>query len=148
MTVLSTAAEMEAFGGSLATMLRPGDIIALTGDLGAGKTTLARGLLRGLGYEGDVPSPSFAIVQPYEAPAVRLPVAHVDLYRLNEEAEVQELGLDDWLWEGALIVEWPDRLGASLQAQALRIGLAVEKDGARVLTVTVPDAWEARWSQR
>lgn len=146
--ILGSAEETEAFGASLAALLRPGDVIALTGDLGAGKTTLARGLLRGLGHEGDVPSPSFAIVQPYEPPAVRLPLAHVDLYRLEDAGEVAELGLDDWLFDGALVVEWPERLPAALLAQALAIRLDTGPDGARVLTATVPDAWEARWSPR
>ncbi|MFT3967918.1 MAG: tRNA (adenosine(37)-N6)-threonylcarbamoyltransferase complex ATPase subunit type 1 TsaE [Sphingobium sp.] len=146
--ILSSAEEMEAFGATLAERLLPGDIVALTGDLGAGKTTLARGVLRGLGHEGDVPSPSFAIVQPYEPPAVRLPLAHVDLYRLEAEEEVEELGLDEWLWDGALVVEWPDRLGAALLALALRIDIGVEQDGARILTVAVPEAWETRWPPR
>ncbi|MET0363800.1 MAG: tRNA (adenosine(37)-N6)-threonylcarbamoyltransferase complex ATPase subunit type 1 TsaE [Sphingobium sp.] len=142
---LLTAEAMEGFGALIADKLRAGDIVALTGDLGAGKTTLTRGLLRGLGHDGDVPSPSFAIVQPYEAPSVRLPVAHVDLYRLESQGEVEELGLDEWLWDGALIVEWPDRLGSAMLAQALAIDILVAEDGARLLTVTVPDAWETRW---
>ncbi|HEX7872527.1 MAG TPA: tRNA (adenosine(37)-N6)-threonylcarbamoyltransferase complex ATPase subunit type 1 TsaE [Sphingobium sp.] len=143
--MLSTAEAMEGFGASIAQSLRAGDIVALTGDLGAGKTTLTRGLLRALGHEGDVPSPSFAIVQPYEVPSVRLPVAHVDLYRLESQGEVEELGLDDWLWDGALVVEWPDRLSGAMLARALAIDIQVARHGARLLTVTVPDAWETRW---
>ncbi|HEX7855535.1 MAG TPA: tRNA (adenosine(37)-N6)-threonylcarbamoyltransferase complex ATPase subunit type 1 TsaE [Sphingobium sp.] len=143
---LASPEAMESFGAVLASRLRAGDIVALTGDLGAGKTTLTRGILRALGHEGDVPSPSFAIVQPYEPPAVRLPVAHVDLYRLESADEVEELGLDEWLWDGALIVEWPDRLSAGLLALALGIDIHVTEEGARVLTVTVPGAWETRWS--
>ena len=146
--ILSDAAAMEAFGASLSASLRAGDIVALTGDLGAGKTTLARGLLRGLGHDGEVPSPSFAIVQPYDPPAVRLPVAHVDLYRLDSAAEVEELGLDDWLFDGALVVEWPDKLGAARLARALAVAIHVEDDGARVLTIAVPGAWEGRWPPR
>jgi tRNA threonylcarbamoyladenosine biosynthesis protein TsaE len=146
--ILGDAGAMEAFGASLARLLRPGDIVALTGDLGAGKTTLARGLLRGLGHEGEVPSPSFAIVQPYEPPAVRLPLAHVDLYRLESADEVAELGLDEWLGDGALVVEWPERLGDALLGQALGLTIDVGADGLRVLTASVPGAWESRWSQR
>ncbi|HEX7820162.1 MAG TPA: tRNA (adenosine(37)-N6)-threonylcarbamoyltransferase complex ATPase subunit type 1 TsaE [Sphingobium sp.] len=145
---LATAEAMEGFGLALADRLRAGDIVALTGNLGAGKTTLARGLLRGLGHGGEVPSPSFAIVQPYEPPAVRLPLAHVDLYRLEDDGEVAELGLDDWLHDGALVVEWPARLGAAMLAHALAIDIAVGEDGARVLTVAVPDAWGNRWPIR
>ncbi len=145
---LLTAEAVEGAGFALAAVLRAGDIVALTGNLGAGKTTLARGLLRGLGHEGEVPSPSFAIVQPYELPAVRLPLAHVDLYRLEDDGEVEELGLDDWLVDGALVVEWPARLGPAMLAHALAIDIAVEEDGARVLTVTAPGAWEGRWPIR
>lgn len=145
--ILADAEATEAFGASLAALLRPGDVVALTGDLGAGKTTLTRGLLRALGHDGDVPSPSFAIVQPYEPPAVRLPVAHVDLYRLEDAGEVAELGLDEWLAEGVLVVEWPDRLPPALLAGALAIHIGAGSEG-RVLTVTVPGAWEARWSHR
>lgn len=143
--IVGTADAMEALGVSLARQLRPGDIVALTGGLGAGKTTLARGILRGLGFQDEVPSPSFAIVQPYEPPSVRLPLAHVDLYRLEHAEELAELGLEDWLADGALVVEWPDRLDPALLRQALHIDLAIGADGARILTVTVPGAWEGRW---
>lgn len=146
--ILEGADAMEAFGARVAALLQPGDIIALTGDLGAGKTTLARGLLRALGHQGEVPSPSFAIVQPYDPPSVRLPIAHVDLYRLENDADVAELGLDEWLADGALVVEWPDRLGAALLAMALGLAIGVREDGARVLTVRVPAAWESRWQHR
>lgn len=143
--IVATPDAMETLGASLGRVLRPGDVVALTGGLGAGKTTLARGMLRGLGYEDDVPSPSFAIVQPYEPPNVSLPLAHVDLYRLEHADELAELGLDDWLADGALVVEWPEQLGAAFLRHALHIDLATGTDGARVLTVTVPHAWEGRW---
>jgi tRNA threonylcarbamoyladenosine biosynthesis protein TsaE len=143
--IIPTVEAMEALGMSLAIRLQPGDIIALTGGLGAGKTTLARGMLRGLGYDEEVPSPSFAIVQAYEPPAVRLPLAHVDLYRLERAEEAAELGLEDWLDDGALVVEWPGLLDPALLRDALHIDLSMGEGGARVLTVTVPDAWEGRW---
>jgi tRNA threonylcarbamoyladenosine biosynthesis protein TsaE len=146
--MLQTAEAMEGFGLALAGLLRAGDIVALTGDLGAGKTTLARGILRGLGHDGEVPSPSFAIVQPYEPPTVRLPLAHVDLYRLDDDGEVDELGLDDWLSDGALVVEWPARLGTAMLGKALAIDIQVGDEGVRVLTVGVPGAWETRWPPR
>lgn len=142
---LETAAEVEAFGVRLAPALRAGDVILLEGDLGAGKTTLARGLLRGLGLAGEAPSPTFAILQGYEPPEVALPVGHVDLYRLDDPDDVAELGLDEWLAEGALVVEWPDRLGGRFADIALDLHLAVAPDGARLLTAAVPTAWESRW---
>lgn len=148
MIPLGDSAATEAAGAAIAPLLRAGDIVTLTGGLGAGKTTLARGLIRALGHHGEVPSPSFAIVQPYEPPAVRLPVAHVDLYRIEDEGEIAELGLDDWLVDGALIVEWPDRLEPWQKAAALALTLSVEPNGERALTAGVPRAWEERWPSR
>jgi len=143
--ILADETETAAFGGMLARLCNPGDVITLTGPLGVGKTVLARGFLAALGHQGEVPSPSFAIVQPYEPPAVRLPLAHVDLYRLESADEIKELGLDDWLTDGALVVEWPERLDPGLLRDALAIDIAVGEDGARILTITVPGAWEGRW---
>src|SRR3546814_9715395 len=82
--------DMLALGARLAEVVQPGDVIALRGGLGAGKTTLARGLLSALGLEEEAPSPSFAIVQPYDPPLVRFPVTHVDLYRLENAARSEE----------------------------------------------------------
>jgi len=138
---------MEDIGRMLAAQLHPGDIVTLQGGLGAGKTTLARGILRGLGFEGEAPSPTFAIVQGYEPPETRLPLAHVDLYRIEEPGELDELGLDDWLTSGALVIEWPERLGPLYGDMALAIVIAVGEDGARALTARVPMAWEGRWPQ-
>jgi len=143
---LSDPAATEAFGARLADALRPGDVIALFGDLGAGKTTLARGLLRGLGHVGDVASPTFPIVQTYAPPDTRLPVWHVDLYRIEDPGELAELGLDDALADCALLIEWPERLPA-LWPDALRLTLAPHKAG-RALTAGVPPAWGGRWPPR
>jgi tRNA threonylcarbamoyladenosine biosynthesis protein TsaE len=135
--------ETESLGRRLAAQLRAGDVVALFGDLGAGKTTLARGLLAGLGHDGEVASPTFPIVIPYEA--IRLPVWHVDLYRLEDPAEIDELALDEALEDGALIVEWPERMGLRLWPHSLRLTLSREGEGSRALTAAVPAAWEARW---
>lgn len=134
-----------ALGAAIAAVARPGDVIALSGDLGTGKTTLARGLLAALGLEEEAPSPSFAIVQPYQPPQVRYPVAHVDLYRLEDPGEARELGLDDMLEDSLLLIEWPERLGDALWPDALRLVLERAEKGARVLTATVPPSWEGRW---
>lgn len=136
----------EALGRRLAAQLRPGDVVALYGDLGAGKTTLARGILAGLGHEGDVASPTFPIVLPYEA--LKLPVWHVDLYRIGGPGELGELGLDEALDGGVLLIEWPERLGERLWAHALRLTLRREGEGARALTADLPPAWAGRWPPR
>ena len=136
----------EAFGRRLAGQLRAGDVVALFGELGAGKTTLARGLLAGLGHDGDVASPTFPIVIPYET--LRVPAWHVDLYRIEDPAEIEELALDEALEDGALIVEWPERMGPELWPHSLRLTLRREGEGARTLTAGVPAAWETRWPLR
>lgn len=142
--ILPDADATDAAGRALAPLLRAGDVIALSGDLGAGKTSLARGILAGLGYEGEAPSPSFALVIPYAPPLVRLPVWHVDLYRLEDGAEAEELGLDDALFDSALIIEWPERLGERLWPEALAIRLDDMEGSGRRLTVSAPASWEAR----
>jgi tRNA threonylcarbamoyladenosine biosynthesis protein TsaE len=145
MIALSDEAAALALGARLAAVLRAGDAVTLSGPLGAGKTTIARGLLAALGLEGEAPSPSYAIVQSYQPPEVRLPVMHVDLYRIEDEGELLELGLDDARYDGALVVEWPERVGAHVFPDALRLTLIVAEDGSRGLTADVPAAWEARW---
>jgi tRNA threonylcarbamoyladenosine biosynthesis protein TsaE len=136
----------EALGRRLAARLRSGDVVALFGDLGAGKTTLARGMLAGLGHEGEVASPTFPIVIPYDT--LELPVWHVDLYRIEDPAEIEELALDEALQDGALIVEWPERMGRALWPHSLRLTLRPDGEGTRALTAGVPAAWEARWPPR
>ena len=143
---LADAEATEAFGAALAAGLRVGDVIALFGPLGAGKTTLARGLLRELGHQGDVASPTFPIVQPYAPPDTRIPLWHVDLYRIEASSELEEIGLGEARGEAALVIEWPERLPA-LWPDALRLTLAVEGT-ARALTALVPPAWGKRWPPR
>lgn len=144
MTVLADEAATDTFGRRLAARLAPGDVVLLAGDLGAGKTALARGILAGLGHMGEVPSPTFTLVQSYEWPGVRLPVWHVDLYRLEDPDEVEELGLDEILADGALVIEWPERAGGRWP-EALHLTLTDSGEGSRRLTARVPPAWEARW---
>jgi tRNA threonylcarbamoyladenosine biosynthesis protein TsaE len=124
---LADAAATEEFGRRLAAHIRPGDVVTLTGTLGAGKTSLARGLLAALGLPGEAPSPSFAIVQPYAPPETVIPVLHVDLYRLDGPEQMEELGLDEALWDSALIVEWPDRAGEGAWPQALALTLEMPR---------------------
>ena len=136
-----------AFGRKLARALKASDVVLLEGPLGAGKTTLVRGLLAALGHHGEVPSPSFAIVQPYEA--LDLPLWHADLYRIEHPSELDELGLDTILADGALVVEWPSRAGeGAWPPTALRLSLEVLPDGARRLTGEGGEGWEERWPPR
>jgi tRNA threonylcarbamoyladenosine biosynthesis protein TsaE len=144
---LADAEATEAFGAALAAALRPGDVIALFGALGAGKTTFARGLLRGLGHKGDVASPTFPIVQAYAPPDTRFPLWHVDLYRIEDPAELEEIGLGEARGEAAMVIEWPERL-PDLWPEALLLTLAVEPGGGRALTALVPPAWGERWPPR
>lgn len=102
---------MTRFGAAIAAVLKPGDVVALSGGLGAGKTTLARAIIAALGHEGEIPSPSFAIVELYEPPTVRLPLVHADFYRLSNPAEAEEIGLDDYRQGAVLLAEWPEHAG-------------------------------------
>ncbi|MBA3941067.1 MAG: tRNA (adenosine(37)-N6)-threonylcarbamoyltransferase complex ATPase subunit type 1 TsaE [Sphingopyxis sp.] len=134
-------------GAAIGAVLAPGDVVLLSGDLGTGKTTLARAMLKARGLAGEAPSPTFAIVQPYAPPEVDLPIAHVDLYRIEAEDELIELGLDDYLHDGALLIEWPERLGAEGWPGALHLSISGQGD-ARVLTAAVPTSWGGRWPLR
>ncbi len=109
--VLPDLAAMADYGARIAAQLKPGDVVALTGGLGAGKTTLARAILAALGHAGEVPSPTFTIIEAYAAPTVRLPVVHADFYRLQSPSELQEIGLDEYREGAVLIAEWPDHAG-------------------------------------
>ena len=108
---LPDLAATQRLGQAIAGQLRAGDVVALSGGLGAGKTTLARAIIAALGHTGEVPSPSFAIIETYDPPQVRLPVVHADFYRLSDPAEVEQLGLDDYRAGAALIAEWPEHAG-------------------------------------
>ncbi len=140
--ILADEAATARLGARLAALARPGDVITLSGPLGVGKTALARGLIGALGHDGEVPSPSFAIVQPYET--LEPPVWHADLYRLEAVGELEELGLDA-AGHALLLVEWPERAGDSAWPDALAVALAFADGDARRLTAKVPPAWEGRW---
>jgi tRNA threonylcarbamoyladenosine biosynthesis protein TsaE len=140
--IIRSEEEMGQIGAAIAANARPGDVIGLSGPLGVGKTSLARGFLRGLGYDGEVPSPSFSIVQPYEA--LEPAVWHVDLYRIEDVSEIDELGLDS-LTDSVLLVEWPERAGTRAWPEALALSLNFGQDAERILTAKVPPSWESRW---
>ncbi len=127
--------ETEALGQALGRVLQPGDVLALVGDLGAGKTCLARGVARGLGIDEPVTSPTFILVAEYKT-AAGFPLYHADCYRLEQAAaEALGIGLDELLLDdGVAIVEWAERIEPLLPADHLRITIEVIDDTRRQLT--------------
>jgi tRNA threonylcarbamoyladenosine biosynthesis protein TsaE len=141
---LPDEAATQALGAAIARVLQPGEAVCLSGPLGAGKSTLARALVRALTTpEEEVPSPTFTLAQFYEGP--RLKVAHFDLYRLASPEEAYEVGLDEALDEGAVVIEWPERLGGRLPGDRLDVVIALSQDGdARVASLAGHGAWKGR----
>jgi len=138
---LATEAATAALGELLATHARPGDVIALYGDLGAGKTTLARALIRRLaGPETEAPSPTFTLVQTYQTPS--LAIWHFDLYRLNDPREARELGMEEAV-DGLSLIEWPERLGQYLPSARLDVRLSFEGERRIALLCDLHD-WSSR----
>ncbi|HEY1613966.1 MAG TPA: tRNA (adenosine(37)-N6)-threonylcarbamoyltransferase complex ATPase subunit type 1 TsaE [Rhizomicrobium sp.] len=131
--------QTNAFAQRIAAGLRAGDVLALRGDLGAGKTALARLILRALGVDDTVPSPSFTLLQEYETP--RLHLSHFDLYRIEDASELDELGFEDSLGQGVVLIEWPERAEARLPADRLDLTLEIMGDTARRVTWTGPGRW-------
>ncbi|MDS4030563.1 MAG: tRNA (adenosine(37)-N6)-threonylcarbamoyltransferase complex ATPase subunit type 1 TsaE [Candidatus Contendobacter sp.] len=126
--MLNSATATERLGARLAEVLKPGGVVYLRGELGAGKTTLARGLLRSLGHRGAVKSPTYTLVEPYQLDGWRL--FHWDLYRLTDPGELEFLGLRDQLdGEAVLLIEWPERGRGELPAADLEVTLDYVSEG-------------------
>ena len=129
---LPDLAGVNVFGERIAARLRPGDVVALSGDLGSGKTTLARAIIAALGHAGEVPSPTFTIVETYDA--LDPPLAHADFYRLEDPREAVELGLDDYRQGAALIAEWPAKAGGfAHEPGCLSIALEFAESGRKAI---------------
>lgn len=143
---LPDLAAMEAFGGRIAAALQPGDVVALSGGLGAGKTTLARAIIAALGHPGEVPSPTFTIIETYES--LNPPLVHADFYRLEHPGEAGELGLDEYREGAALLAEWPESAGGFAHEPAcLSITLEIAGDGqgrGRRAIVSAGQSWQGR----
>jgi tRNA threonylcarbamoyladenosine biosynthesis protein TsaE len=132
----------------VASVLKPGDLVTLSGDLGAGKTAFARALIRHLAGDEtfDVPSPTFTLVQTYDRPQGR--VWHFDLYRLQSPEEAIELDIEDAFAEGISLIEWPDRLGPLLPAERLDVELSFGPTAdARIARLTGHGRWAARLAE-
>ncbi len=135
-------AALMALGARLCPLLKTGDVLTLTGELGAGKTTLARGLIQSaLGTAQDVPSPTYTLVQSYELSHYEL--WHCDLYRLAAPDDVLELGLIDMEADIVSLIEWPDKMGGHLNPQALNCHITF-KDGGREVVLSGPAHWRSR----
>ncbi len=134
-----SAAATQRLGAAIGRVLRPGDVVLLEGTLGAGKTCLAQGLARGLGVPQDVrvASPTFSLINEH---AGRLPLFHMDLYRLVDPHELDELGFDEYLARGGVaVIEWADRFAARMPRDALRIRLTSDSATTRRLELATPD---------
>ena len=143
--LLKTLAETLAFGRLLGQSARPGDIICLDGDLGAGKTTLTQAIAQGLEVPANdyVTSPSFAILHEYQG---RLPLYHMDFYRLTDSADIEDMGLDEYFFlSGLTVLEWSERAGNLVPASRLKITLTTLPDDSRLLTC---DPGVGSWQER
>lgn len=139
---LDTLEATSALAQRLAPHLKAGDVIALRGDLGAGKTTFARALITALrGEETDVPSPTYTLVQTYQGGEV--PIYHFDLYRLSDPDEVHELGWDDTI-DGIALIEWPDRAGANLPKWRLDLTIALHENSRIAHLEPKGEDWQTR----
>jgi tRNA threonylcarbamoyladenosine biosynthesis protein TsaE len=143
------AAETEAVGEAIGSQLRLGDLVVLSGDLGAGKTTFTKGLARALGVEQRVTSPTFTIVQEYDG---RLPVAHVDVYRLERIQELYDFGFEELLEERVTVVEWGDAIALVLPRDRVNVRIELDEtddgDNRRRLAIAADGpSWDARRTQ-
>lgn len=139
---LAAEADTRALGRAIAKQVRVGDCIALEGGLGAGKTTLARGLIQHIaGSVEEVVSPTFTLAQLYDGP---LPIWHFDLYRLENPLDALELGLEDALAEGVVLIEWPERLAHLVPQRRLEVGLALGLDNGRIARLAGDPSWKTR----
>ena len=133
----SSAVETQAAGAAIAEHLGPGSVVLLVGPLGAGKTTLAKGIARALGVAEEVISPTYTIVSEYQG---RLPLHHVDLYRVEGRDQVENLGLDDVLWgDGVSLVEWGEKIESEIRRPHTRVELRLAADGVREIEIREVD---------
>ncbi len=138
---LADIAATQACAKNMAPLLKKGEALLLSGDLGAGKTVFARALIKALGATGEIPSPTFTLLQSYELPDITL--FHFDLYRLKTPQEIEEIGFDEALADGAAVVEWPEKAEAYMPREALNLRFEIVGE-RRKLHFNVPSSWEKR----
>ena len=132
----------QAFAARLAPRLRARDVLLLQGDLGAGKTAFARNLLQALGACGNIPSPTFTLVQSYDG---RIgPMFHFDLYRLKKAEEIEEIGFDEACADGLVLVEWPEKAASFMPRGALSLRFSLSPSGVRQVEIAAPPSWDDR----
>ena len=135
----------QEFAARFAPSLQPGDVVAFDGALGAGKTALCRAIIQALGYEGDVPSPTFNLLQIYDVPRPHLIIWHLDLYRLEQPEDIFEIGIEEGFEVAVCLIEWPSRIGPYLPKNFLTFRLDIMADGpARKLTIFGDEIWRTR----
>ena len=139
---LPDLAATEALAARLAPLMRARDVVLLVGDLGAGKTTFARYLLQYLGVVGEIPSPTFTLVQSYDGRD--FPLYHFDLYRLKEPPEIEEIGFDEACSEGAVLVEWPEKASGYMPRETLTLTFQMDGQGVRSVTLMPSAGWAER----
>lgn len=139
---LPNLAATEKFAGEMARRAQKGHVLGLSGPLGSGKTAFARAFIRALGIKGEVPSPTFTVLQNYEGPD--FPIHHLDLYRLRKESELEELGFDELLGEGVTLIEWPQRAMRRLPKTSMILHFAVGPDGAHSVALEPYEDWLRR----
>ncbi len=140
--LLSSLEDTNRLAKALAPLLKVQDVILLQGDLGVGKTCFARALLHALGVTGEVPSPTFTLVQSYDV--ADLSIFHFDLYRLKVEEEIEELGFDDAVIDGVVLVEWPEKAESYMPRGALKLQFDLNAQGQRKVSLCIPKKWQDR----
>ena len=138
-----TREDTQALGKRLSASLRAGDVVLLSGQMGAGKSEFARGVARGLGITSAVPSPSFTILNAYDEG--RLPLYHFDWYRIGDESELTDMGLDEFIGgDGVCLIEWHERAEDLLPDTCLEVLLCRQEDESRIITLMPHGDWEAQ----
>lgn len=140
--VCATESDTRALAGRLASLVRPGDVLVLSGPLGCGKTVFASGLAEGLGIAGPVASPSFVLMRSYHDGFV--PFVHVDVYRLSSIAEFEDLGVFDEGRDGVVVIEWGEAVAAALPQDVLKVEISIEEDGSRRIRFKPLGSWTTR----